>query len=322
MSENLQNSAIRSLDIRTDLSEVANLIELCFSSQMDADGWSYLNAIRRAARNQRYIRWIPGAGERVSYPLFGYVWEEKERVVGNLSLIPLFKDQEWRYLIANVAVHPKCRRKGIARQLTNAAIQHAKRQGAAAVWLQVRSDNPPARLLYQSQGFVERAQRTSWLRKKTQPAVTELNPAVKITQRSDEDWEYQIAWLEDAYPSEVSWNLPIHTARYAPNLKNKLIRLVEGQQVQHWTARIQGVPVATATWEPTSLHADNLWIGTDPASESLAIPNLLPHIQQDLNNGRPLMVNYPSGRADDAFQQSGFSHLNTLVWMEKRLNHL
>ena len=322
MSENFQDPAIRSLDIRTDLDEVANLIELCFSSQMDPDGWSYLNAIRRASRNRRYIRWIPGAGERVSYPLFGYVWEENGRVVGNLSLIPLFKNQEWRYLIANVAVHPKFRRKGIARQLTHAAIQHARRRGAASAWLQVRSDNPSAQLLYQSLGFVERAQRTSWLRKKAQPPVVELNPAVEITPRNDEDWKYQIAWLENTYPIEVTWNLPIHTERYAPTLKNKFVRLIEGEQVRHWTARIQDKPVGTATWEPTTLHADNLWIGAEPKTEVLAIRNLLPHIQQDLDTGRPLMINYPSGRAESAFQQSGFSHLNTLVWMEKRLNNL
>lgn len=320
MSEINLDPAIRSLDIRTDLGEVANLIEICFSSQMDADGWSYLNAIRKASRNRRYIRWIPGAGERVSYPLFGYVWEENGRVVGNLSLIPLFKNLEWRYLIANVAVHPDHRRKGIARQLTYAAIQHAKRQGAASAWLQVRSDNPPARLLYQSLGFVERAERTSWLRKKTRPPVTALNPAVKITPRSDEDWQHQLAWLEETYPSAVSWNLPIHTERYAPTLKSKLIHLIEGQAVRHWTAWFQDKPVAAATWEPTTLHADNLWVGADPEMEDMAIRNLLPRVQQDLDTGRPLMVNYPGGQAETAFQQAGFSHLNTLVWMEKRLD--
>ncbi len=321
MSENFQDPAIRSLDIRTDLGEVANLIELCFSSQMDPDGWSYLTAIRRASRNRRYIRWIPGAGERVSYPLFGYVWEENSRVVGNLSLIPIFKNEEWRYLIANVAVHPDFRRKGIARKLTLAAIQHARSQGAAAAWLQVRSDNPSARELYRSLGFVERAQRTSWLRKKTQPPVAELNPEVKVAPREDAEWQFQSVWLERIYPIEVSWNLPIHYERYAPTLKNKLFRLVEGERIQHWTARLQDRPIGTATWEPTTLHADNLWVGTDPAAEMLAIRNLLPRIQQDLDTGRPLMVNYPSGCAENAFEQSGFFRLNTLVWMEKRLDN-
>lgn len=312
--------AIRTLDIRSDLGAVANLIEICFSSQMDPDGWSYLNAIRKASHNRRYIRWIPGAGERVSYPLFGYVWEENGQVIGNLSLIPLFKNQEWRYLIANVAVHPEHRRKGIARQLTQAAIQHARKQGAASTWLQVRSDNPPARELYRSLGFTERAERASWVRQKPRPPVAELDSTVNVGPRADEDWQFQSVWLEETYPGEVAWNLPIRIERYAPSLKNKLFQLVEGQPVRHWTARLQDRPIATATWEPSTLHADNLWVGADPELEAIAIRNLLPRVRQELDTGRPLMVNYPAGRVESAFLQAGFSHLNTLVWMEKRLD--
>jgi hypothetical protein len=33
---------------------------------------------------------------------------------------------------------------------------------------------------------------------------------------------------------------------------------------------------------------------------------------------RPLSVNYPAGKAEEAFQKAGYDPLNTLIWMEQR----
>ena len=105
------NSPIRRLDVHRDLSEAADLIEMCFGSQMDPDGHTYLRNIRRAARNNDHLRWLPGPAEQATYPLFGYVWEENHKIIGNISLIPVLFKGSWRYLIANVAVHPDYRGK-------------------------------------------------------------------------------------------------------------------------------------------------------------------------------------------------------------------
>src|SRR5512146_712390 len=83
---------IRPVDPRRDLNAIADLIELCFADQMDDDGRDYLRHIRRAAREPNLQRWMPGANERVSSPLFGYVWEETGQVIGNLTLIPFYRD--------------------------------------------------------------------------------------------------------------------------------------------------------------------------------------------------------------------------------------
>ncbi len=57
------------------------------------------------------------------------------------------------YLIANVAVRPEYRKRGIGRALTLAAMQHAKLHHADETWLHVRDDNPGAIGLYRSLGF-------------------------------------------------------------------------------------------------------------------------------------------------------------------------
>ena len=81
---------IRRLDTRKDLLPAADLIEMCFAEFIDQDGKKYLEQIRRAAKNKSYIRWMKVTGERISYPLSGFVWEEDDQIAGNLSLIPFF----------------------------------------------------------------------------------------------------------------------------------------------------------------------------------------------------------------------------------------
>jgi ribosomal-protein-alanine N-acetyltransferase len=57
--------------------------------------------------------------------------------------------------LLNLAVHPIHRRRGISRVLLTSALEQARRQGAAVVWLEVRPSNQAALNLYQSFGFEE-----------------------------------------------------------------------------------------------------------------------------------------------------------------------
>ena len=154
----LSNRELRPLNMQSDLAEVADLIELCFSDTLDRDGRQYIAQIRAAAKNPKIL----GFPEYLGNSLAGFVWEEMGKIVGNISLIPVQALQQRAYLIANVAVHPEHRRKGIAKALTHAALDYIKSKKIHSVWLQVNSDNPAAIHLYQSMGFLERARRTTW----------------------------------------------------------------------------------------------------------------------------------------------------------------
>jgi len=57
--------------------------------------------------------------------------------------------------LLNLAVHPDQRRRGIARSLLTGALDKARTQGAAVVWLEVRPSNAAALSLYHSFGFKE-----------------------------------------------------------------------------------------------------------------------------------------------------------------------
>jgi len=115
---------MRPMSMFRDLPAVADLIELCFADSMDRDGQRYINDMRRASRDNSFLKWASGMTETASLPLTGFVWEEDERIIDNASVIP-FRDKGRKiYLIANIAVHPDYRRRGIGRILTQRAMQH------------------------------------------------------------------------------------------------------------------------------------------------------------------------------------------------------
>lgn len=55
--------------------------------------------------------------------------------------------------ITNVAVHPDYRRKGIGSSLLQQLLQQAKEWGATHIFLEVRSSNEGAQMLYENFGF-------------------------------------------------------------------------------------------------------------------------------------------------------------------------
>lgn len=311
------DSPIRKVNIRQDLLAVADLIEICFAQTLDDDGREYLRQLRWTARDMNYLSWLQGAAERISTPLYGFVWEENDRIIGNLSLIPLSRGGKLVYLIANVAVHPDFRRRGIGHLLTQEALSHLRQQGVKTAWLQVREDNPVAHHLYLSLGFVERARRATWQGGPFggSPAVPFLD-GVNVVRRRSRDWERQLAWLRAIYPPDVKWNLPLNFSRLSPGPLKQLVRWLRGEEQAHWVALKGTTPIGFATWEPTRASSDSLWLATAPEHEAEAILSLLPYARSELSGrGRPLSVNYPAGRAIQAFSQAGFSHHQTLIWM-------
>jgi ribosomal protein S18 acetylase RimI-like enzyme len=309
---------IRPVDPRRDLFAIADLIELCFADQMDDDGRDYLRHIRRAGREPGLQRWMPGANERVSSPLFGFVWEENGQIIGNLTLIPFFRDGIWRYLVANVATHPNFRGRGIGRQLTQSAIDHVRNQGASAIWLQVRDDNPVAHHLYEDLGFLERARRTTWELTNPTPDPPPLD-RFKITRRTDSDWRLQEKWLRLVYPTEVAWNLNFQLGRYTPSLLNGLVHFLNNEHIEQWSIYRGSDLLGVAVWDAAGYISDSVWVAPNPACEDQALSALLSVLRREVVTPRSLTLNYPAGQGENAFMQTGFTLHNTLIWMSTDL---
>jgi ribosomal protein S18 acetylase RimI-like enzyme len=313
-------SQLRSFDVRKDLDAVANLVETCFADTLDEDGRRYVNHMHAASRNPGYLRWAMAVAENTPMPFSGFVWEENGYLAGNLSLIPYKYRGRRCYLIANVAVDPAYRRRGIARALTNAAIEHARTRAIDEVWLHVRSENTAALNLYQSLSFKEQAQRTTWEFKAQGASKIASTPStstanVRIARPQLHFWDQYRQWLGTTYPPEFTWHQSFHVNAMRPGLLGSLYRFFTASQVRQWAAEMEGRHIGLITWQPHSRHADQLWLATAQEDENSLVAALMPHVLHQLAQRRRILLDYPAGRAILALHEAGLRIQQTLIWM-------
>jgi ribosomal protein S18 acetylase RimI-like enzyme len=306
---------LRPLNVLRDLSAVADLIELCFSPTMDNDGQRYLSDMRRASRDDSFLRWASRMSETASMPLMGYVWEQDGRIVGNASLIP-FRDKGKRiYLIANVATHPDYRRRGIGRALTERVMKQARDKKASAIWLHVRDDNPGAIKLYQDLGFQEIARRTTWQGSPDHRLSVPENK-IQLVSRHSRFWPLQQEWLRRLYPKDLSWYQSWNTTALRPGLWNWLYLLFIDFSVKQWAAVRNDELLATLTWMPHGGRTESLYAATgSPATSREALTSLLIHARRTITYPPYLTLDYPADEMTDAILDAGFTPRRTLLWM-------
>ena len=96
----------------------------------------FANELARGTLSEVLIARLPGAG--VPPPIAGYI------------CVWLVTDE---LHINNLAVHPRWRKRGIARALLSAALEHGRDRGAQAAYLEVRASNAVAVGLYRQFAF-------------------------------------------------------------------------------------------------------------------------------------------------------------------------
>ena len=110
------------------MAQVAGLEKLCFS-----DPWSE-NSIASELCNSLSM-WLVAETDGI---VVGYVGSQT--VMDETDMM-------------NIAVHPECRRQGVAAALVNALIASLKDAGSHSLTLEVRASNAPARARYDMLGF-------------------------------------------------------------------------------------------------------------------------------------------------------------------------
>ncbi len=325
----VRTGAIRPLNILHDLSQVADLIELCFASNLDEDGQSYLDQMRRAGRDTAFLTWAGRIMDSASMPLTGFVWEEDGKIIGNASLILQTHRSRKIAMLANIATHPDHRRRGIGRALTARAMTAAQQRGAREFWLHVRHDNPTAIKIYRDLEFTERARRTTYQTKVGAPfsglsAPTNLLQGaspnrttgdIAIARPHPLHWPIQREWLQRAHPEELSWYAHWDWKAVGPGFKNWLRRAVVEADVRQWAAVRGSQLLATVSWMPTLRASNALWIAAPPDGEPAGLGLALETARRYLAHYRRLVVEYPAGEMVSAVESAGFEAYRTLIWM-------
>jgi ribosomal protein S18 acetylase RimI-like enzyme len=309
-----QSGPLRPLNILRDLPQVADLIELCFSSMLDEDGQSYLQQMRRASRDNNFLRWAGQVVDSASLPLTGFVWEEDGKIVGNASLVPQHYRGRKISLIANIATHPDYRRRGIGRALTERAMQSAWGKNSKSIWLHVREDNPTAIKIYADLGFVERARRTTY-HSSPNPLLAQTQNGVTVSRPSGRDWTLQREWLRRAHPDELGWYVHWDWDGFGPGLWKWLYRSLVDADTRQWAGFKDGRLLAVASWMPTTRASDMLWLATGPDGDASGVRSVLEAARRELVHYKRLKVEFPAGEMAAAIQSAGFIPVRTLIWM-------
>jgi ribosomal protein S18 acetylase RimI-like enzyme len=305
---------IRPFSIVNDLEKTADLVELCFADTLDADSRRYLNHMHNVSRNKSTLRWARFLPSLATLPFNGFVWEENDRLVGNITLIPYYVKGKRFFLIANVAVHPEFRRRGIAHLLTVHAMEYIKQQGVSSIWLHARDENPYAIKLYERLGFLERARRTSWENDPNSTPQQNLNETY-IAPLNSKDWKYHKEWIMTNYPPELSWHMPLNIGSLRPGIWGILHRNVMNDYIVQWGVFQNNKILGAVSWQETSSHANMLWLSVPPNAHDRIVTALLLYAQNHAPSSRPMKLNFTTDQYIDAIQKAGFSKQQTLIWM-------
>lgn len=258
----------------------------------------------------------------------GFVWEEAGQIVGNVSL--LTTNLDGRYVVANVAVHPQHRRRGIARALMELAIDKIEGRNGREVVLQVEKRNTAAISLYTQLGFHTVGSITSWYSSYSRMALLPLSPGESGTSATGSVFlrplrrhEWADAWRLDraSLHPDLNWPEPLPRDAYKMGIMRWLSNLLNGRRAETWVAWSQedemvGLGTILSEWgrvHTLSLRVDPTWRGR---IERILLAKLLRRLQYLPR--RNLRMDHP---ADDAvttslLREANFNARRTLTVMK------
>lgn len=142
---------IRPFDIGRDLRAVSKLIADAFADDLDEQGEAALRELQILGYMSGLLRLLSRSTDEFQNIFNGFVWVENNQVVGNVTVHRTSNSGRWQ--IANVAVSPAWRGRGISRALMERTLDYIRDMGGSWAVLQVRGENQIARGLYERLHF-------------------------------------------------------------------------------------------------------------------------------------------------------------------------
>src|SRR5262249_5258978 len=233
---------LRPVNLRTDLSGMTDLVELCFGPTMDESGRAAVREMRMMAQATSFWMLFRAFNPVVSDLEKGFVWIEDERLIGNVSVAPghFPRDMGKGFIIANVAVHPDYRRRGLAKAMLEASLELIRAQGGSFAVLQVDADNYGAQRLYTSFGFVEERTFIDWRRPWHARTPPRLSQMPFMTMRQPNEWrdEFELARLVRSNShGGLGWLRPTHPDLFRPSARKAIVNGFLGKVEERWIVR-------------------------------------------------------------------------------------
>jgi ribosomal protein S18 acetylase RimI-like enzyme len=307
-------SGVRHINLRHDARQVLRLLDVAFGSALDPEN-------RRSLQRSLTLMgqgWYPTVQTFPRSFSPGFVWEEDNQIVGNVSLMR--SQDTHRFLVANVAVHPNWRRRGIARGMMAETIDYVRWFGGHTVLLQVKQDNDGARWLYNSLGFKTVGAMTHWYATPADIRGMPASPSPPVRPLQRHEWKDAYELDTSSVHPDLNWPDPLPLTAYKTGLWQWIDNFFNSRQVEHWATsnnnnQLTGVASIYSQWNRS--HAVSIRVA--PTYQGQLERQLLAKITRRLPYlaHRRLRLDHP---ADDSLMNQilaeiGFRAKRTLVTM-------
>lgn len=264
---------VRPFDIGRDLRAVARLIAVAFADELDENGEAALRELRILGHMSGLIRLLTRSTGELQDVFNGFVWVENGQLVGNVT-VQRAAANSGRWQIANVAVSPAYRGRGISRALMETALNYVAEMGGAWAVLQVRADNLVARGLYERMGFEEMGGSTEMVidRPPREVSVPTI-PGLRSFSGADSQLLYELATNQQT--AEAQWWRAVRRADFDLPLEQRLgewFTQAVGREriyrmaIREYENRFEGALLLKARrWR--GVHELNLWTRSDVAGD-------------------------------------------------------
>jgi ribosomal protein S18 acetylase RimI-like enzyme len=320
-------TGIRPFDIGRDLRAVAELIAVAFSQELDGRGADALREMRMMSHFGGLLGVMNRSTGEFNDMLSGFVWVEQGRVVGNVTVQRGDKIGS-RWQIANVAVAPDYRGRGISHRLMDAALEHAVSCGGRWVVLQVYAANQVARHIYDTMGFKE-VDGTSDLRISRVPTPDAPVDTAHLRSFSAGAWQQLFELANNQLGPQSQWWRPVRRADFDQLFEDRIsewFQRVFGQRNVYRRAiqvspRFESALILRAQrWE--SPHQMQLWTRPEHygVHDITLIRWALATLQEYPRWPIEISLNTKHQTAIDLLREHGFRIQRTLLTLRKRID--
>ncbi|MFN8450833.1 MAG: GNAT family N-acetyltransferase [Anaerolineae bacterium] len=319
-------SGLRPVNLRTDLVPLADLIEIAFADTMDSSGRAAVREMRYLSRLGPGLNVLLGMNEVAQGVGLGFVWLEDGRVVGNTSVYPANVPTGPAWIIANVAVHPDYRGRGIAGQLVQASLDMIRRRSRsrkAIAVLQVDADNAIAQHLYARLGFVAERSWTQWRRgsgARTPPPMND--PSIYITRRRANEWRAEYAMAQRLRPAAhggIGWLRPLHPSFFHRSLFASVRDIFSMRSFERLVIRGEQDELRAVMWVESAFAASSiqLTLMVEPAFQGVYDEALINLMARRYSLRSALSIEHPTDEevTSGVLRHYGFSPQRSLIHM-------
>ncbi|MCB9455280.1 MAG: GNAT family N-acetyltransferase [Anaerolineaceae bacterium] len=316
----------RLINLRTDLYPLADLIEMAFADSMDSSGRAAIREMRALSRLGPGLNLLARANELAQGVSMGYVWVEDGRLVGNVSVYPTSwpKDQGKTWIIANVAVHPDYRQRGIATRLMDASLNMIRQEKGRRAVLQVDFNNANAIHLYQRLGFVEERTWTTWRRSwnDRSPVMPLHEKTLRIARRTRSEWAAEYALAKRLRPPDhggLGWLRPLHPQLFRVPLQKRLMSWLSLRSLDRMVIHDDHDALGAILWIERQLGAGgiHLTLMVEPQYQGYYDEVLLNAAVRRYGGAENLLIEHPTDDEEAAllFRRYRFEPRRTLTHM-------